>query len=110
MTTYKQLVRSHLQPLIDAGLTQRELAGKLGLELPNYVSMVLSDRYPEALLPLTRLPAMCALCGLTATESLRLAKRLVAAGARKAVHMDAETFDWVLRCTALALKEPRRAA
>lgn len=107
MPTYKELVRSHLQPLIDAGMTQREIAEKLGIESPNYISMVLSDRYPEALLPLTRLPAMCSLCGLTATESLRLAKRLVAAGAKKAVHMDVATFEWMLRCTALALKEPR---
>jgi transcriptional regulator with XRE-family HTH domain len=109
MTTYKELVRSHLQPLIEAGLTQREVAEKLGIESPNYISMVLSDRYPEAQLPMTRLPAMCALCGLTATESLRLAKRLVAACARKTVQLDVATFEWMLRCTALALKEPRGA-
>src|SRR5258706_14510953 len=101
MTTYKELVRSHLQSLIDAGMPQRVIAEKLGIEWRNYTSMVLSDRYPEALLPLTRLPAMCSLCGLTATESLRLARRLVTASAMKAVHLDVATFEWVLRCTAL---------
>ena len=109
MTIYKTLVRSHLQPLIAAGMTHREVAAKLGIESPNFISMVLSDRYPEALLPLTRLPAMCSLCGLTGTESLRLAKRLVAASVVKTVHMDVATFEWILRCTALALKEPRGA-
>lgn len=110
MTTYKQLVRSHVQPLLDAGMTQREIAAKLGFNSPNYVSMLLNDRHPEAVLPLSRLPAMCALCGLTATESLRLARKLMAIGATKVVHMDVATFDWVMRCTALALKEARGVA
>lgn len=109
MTTYKTLVRSHLQPLIAAGMTQREVAEKLGIESHNFISMILSDRYPEALLPLTRLPAMCSLCGLTGTQSLRLVKRVVADSAVKAMHMDVATFEWILRCTALALKEPRGA-
>jgi transcriptional regulator with XRE-family HTH domain len=106
---YKELVRSHLQPLLDTGMTQREVAEKLGLENPNYVSMMLSDRYPEAELGLARLPALCALCGLTARESLRLAKRLLAGGTKKAVHLDVPTFEWLLRCTALALQEPASA-
>lgn len=109
MATYKELVRNHIQALIDAGATQRDIAAKLGFESPNFVSMILSDRNPKTVLPLKRLPRLCALCGLTAIESLRLVKRLVASKAKGAFEMDEETLEWVMRCTALALKERRLA-
>jgi hypothetical protein len=103
MANYKTLVRRHLQPLLDAGMTQRQVAQKLGIQS----SMVLSERCPEALLPLMRLPALARLCGLTGIESLRLVKRLTTDSAKKAVQFDVLTFEWILSCTVLALKEPR---
>ncbi len=109
MTTYKSMVRGHLQPLLDAGATQRQIADSLGLENPNFISMVLSDRYPNALLSFPRLRAMCALCGLSATQSLSLVRQLSKVSGKKSVQFDEETFEWMLRCTALALKEPRGA-
>ena len=109
MTTYKQKVRSFIQPLLDAGMTQGEVATRLGLKHPNHVCQILGDHYPTQVLPIGRLPALCSLCGLTATESLRLVKSLVASATKKGMQLDVPTFEWLLRCTALALKEPRGA-
>ena len=104
-TSYKHWVREQLEPLLDAGATQRELATRLGLANPNFLSMILGDSCPESMLPLSRLPALCTLCGLSAMESLRGVRKLLDSGARRGVHFDVPTFEWMLRCTALALRD-----
>lgn len=104
--TYKELVCTHLQPLLDRGMRRHDVADKLGLESPNMVSMVMSPRY-KTLLPLRRIPALSALVGLTACQSLVLVKHLVASSEAKKVELDMGTFRWLVRCIALVLQERR---
>ncbi|MCC5611438.1 hypothetical protein LC612_33030 [Nostoc sp. CHAB 5834] len=106
--TYKELVRSHIQNVLEKGVTQRDLAVKLGLneQSRNFISMVLSDAYPEQLLPIGRLPALSRVCGLTCHESLQLVKALVNSRAKKGVQLDSAVLEWMLSCNESATKVP----
>ena len=72
MLKSKALLRKHVQPLLDSGYKQYELARELGFSRPTFVSMLLSDNRPEALLPLNRLERLAELCHLTEREVMEL--------------------------------------
>ncbi len=108
MSDFKKMVAGYVQPLLDSGATGRQVAADLGLPQPNYLYMILSDRYPEAQLPLQRIPALVSLCGLTARQALALVKlKLRSSKGGQRVVLDEDTFNWLIRCTALGLKEVR---
>src|SRR4051812_27775391 len=106
MPTYKQLVAAQLKPLIESGITQRELTQRLGLGRPNFMSMLLNPDTPDRL-PAKRLPALQELCRFGPVEALRLVRQH-AKDYPGGCELDIGTIDWVIRNTAraAALRRP----
>lgn len=106
MPTYKEEIRCHVQELLDGGLTQAELAKNLGLEHPNFLSMVLNPKHPTTLLPPGKLPALQQICALSNLQSLRLFRLACSpSGGKKSMRMDPALFDWLVRVVVAAKKE-----
>lgn len=89
---YRELVASHLQTLRDHGLTNQQIADKLGLAKGNYVSMLINTEETGTVLALKRLPALTNACGLNDYEALLLVFKLAHYGC--ASEWDAATFRW----------------
>lgn len=107
MTSYKHAVRDRIQALLDAGLTQKEVAEWLEFENPNNVSMLMSDRYPNNILAPAKLALLQKVCRLTNCDALALFRLLASSGRgdSKAMHLNLETVDWLIRTTVLAKSE-----
>lgn len=107
MKTYKHAVRDRIQALLDTGLTQKDVALRLEFDNPNNVSMLMSDRYPNTILAPAKLPVLQNVCGLTNCEALALFRLLASSGRgdSKAMHLDLETCDWLIRTTVRAKLE-----
>lgn len=103
-SSYKQQVMRLLQPHLDAGATQRELAAKLGLAQPNFLSEVLNPSR-DVILPLGRVPALSAMAGLTARESLQLVWDY--GKLNRKVEFTPELVRCMVRWTLLASKEAK---
>lgn len=104
--TYKQAVRAHVQALLDNGFTQAEVAKKLGLDHPNFLSMVLNPKYEKTLLPPVKLQLLQQVCSLSDFESLRLFRLCcTGGGGTKGMHLDLQTVDWLIRVTIGAKRE-----
>lgn len=107
MKPYKDAVRVRIQVLLDAGLSQREVAEQLEFDNPNNISMLMSDRYPTTVLAPAKLPLLERACRLTACQALGLFRLYVASapGDSKSMHLDLETCDWLIRTTVRAKSE-----
>lgn len=107
MKTYKHAVRDRIQAVLDTGLTQKKFAERLEFDNPNFVSMLMSDAYPTNILAPAKLPLLQKVCGMTNCETLALFRLLIASGrgASKVMHLDLETFDWLIRTTVQAKSE-----
>lgn len=89
---YRELVVQHLQTLRDRGLTNQQIADKLGLAKGNYVSMLMKLEESGTVLALKRLPDLVDVCGLDDYAAFRLAFRFAQDG--HASEWDAATFRW----------------
>lgn len=107
--TYKELVTEHLQRAADTGLTRQQIADKLGLRRGNYVTMLMSPRYPTAMLSPCRIPALSRLCGLTALERLQLLYRRIVEFPNAAVQLSAEMLRMVMASTVEEVERRRLA-
>lgn len=106
MPTYKDQVRTHVQELLDDGSTQAEVAKKLGLEHPNFLSMVLNPKHAKTLLPPSKLPALQQLCSLTDMQALKLFRLACSpSSGKKSMCLDLPTVDWLIRVTVGAKRE-----
>ncbi len=104
--TYKQAVRTHVQVLLDDGLTQAAVAAKLELDHPNFLSTVLNPKHEKTLLPPAKLPLLQEACSLSDFESLRLFRLCCAASSgKKGMHLDVTTADWLIRVAIGAKRE-----
>lgn len=93
---YRTLVATHLQSLADTGLTQQQVARRVGLKNGPYVSMLLNpDR--EDILALNRLPALAEVCELDDVEALRLALLLARDHPNHASRIDQATMHWLVK-------------
>lgn len=99
---YRELVASHLQTMRAGGLTNQQIADKLGLGKGNYVSMLMNMAEAGTVLALRRLPALAEACGLNDYEALLLVFKLAQYGC--ASEWDAATFAWHGRILAGALR------
>jgi transcriptional regulator with XRE-family HTH domain len=107
--TYKTRVAEHLESAASRyGLTQQQLAERLGLKKGNYVSMLANPATKDQL-SLSRLPALAKLCGLTPAECLALVYRRIADHPDQPVQLDVDVFKLVLTCT-VAVVDAKRAA
>jgi hypothetical protein len=89
---YRELVVQHLQTLRVRGLTNQQIADKLGLAKGNYVSMLMKLEESGTVLALKRLPDLQDSCGFNDYEALRLWFKLAKDG--HASEWDAATFRW----------------
>lgn len=96
----KKLIRDHVEPLLKAGLTQREFAQEMSFKQPNYVSMLLSDNYPDALMSPNRICTLADVCGLTDEQVVELTLARLDDAKGKPVEMSAETLRFVMRAYA----------
>lgn len=101
----KTLVRAYLQAKIDAGITQREIAAALGIRSNNFISMLMSDQYPRALLPLNRLTALISYCGLSPAQAMNLVLARIDDARGSGIEINKPTMLNILRQFGLLLNE-----
>ena len=104
MTTSKQMVNKYLQAKIDNGFTQKEIAKYLGYPNPNYVSMLMSEKYPRALISMNRLKTFASFCNLSPMETLLLALARMSDAGDAPVEFSKCSMLWLLRIFGQALK------
>lgn len=92
-----KLIRKHLQPLMDAGAKQKNIAADLGLDNPNYLSMILSDKYETSLLSLNRLEMLSKLCGLSREATIEMALARVSDAGDRPIEMNSDAFKFILK-------------
>lgn len=102
----KELVIQHIAAKLSQGdFKQRHVAQALGINSPNFVSMLLSPEYPRTLLPLNRLQAFSEFCGLTPLQTVNLAVARIQDGEKGAVEMSKGTLLWLFKRFVLALMD-----
>jgi hypothetical protein len=102
MFEYKKAIQAHLGPQAMA-MGKAAVAAHLGIK-SNFVTAILSDKDPYEVLPVSCLPALETLCGLSAAEGLRLLSLRVsdsssttyARHAKPRVGLDRDTLDWII--------------
>lgn len=97
MTKSKKLVRAHLQPVLSSGYSRKDFARDMEFESPNYVSMLLRENYPNALLSPNRIESFAGVCGLSDEDVLRLALARLEDAGDKPVEMNAAALKFLLR-------------
>lgn len=98
--TYKTQISYYLQICLDTGLTQAELATRLGFKSSNLISMHLDPNHAISPFPIKRLPALARECGLNAYECLVLLHKRSACHPDSATRLDKETLHFLVRCSA----------
>lgn len=102
----KKLVNRYIQPLLNAGHTQKDIAKALGYNNPNYLSMLLSEKYETTLISLNRIERLAEVCGLNETEILQLALARVEDAKNSAIEMSPQSLKYLLKSFAsLATKK-----
>jgi hypothetical protein len=96
--TYKERIAAHLRACLRAGLTQAELARKLGFKHSNVISMHLDPANGISPFPLKRLPALAAQCHLAAGDVLELVTIRAVNHPESATELDKPTLDFILGC------------
>lgn len=96
MKKSKKLVQRHIQAMLNAGWTKKDLARELGLPNPNYLSMLTRENYPNTLLSLDRIERFATVCNLSDEDALRLALARVEDAAGNAAEMSKEAFKALL--------------
>jgi len=104
MNISKQIVMQHLQAKVDEGYSQKDIAKHLGFPNPNFVSMLMSEKYPKTLLSMNRLKAFASFCNLTAMETLRFAIARIADSGDAPLELSKSTMLWLFRVFGEALK------
>lgn len=94
--TYRELIAQHLRTLKDKGMTNQEVADKLGLGKGNYVSMLMNPVGVETPLALKRLPALTKLCGLTPYQAALLVVKRAQCHPDSATELCLETLTWTM--------------
>ena len=69
----------------------------MDIDSQNYVSMLLSDNYPNALLSPNRFETFAKVCNLSDEEVMRLALARLRDAGEKPVEMNVEAFKFLLR-------------
>lgn len=100
----KELLRRHIQPLIDAGATQKAVSQSLSFKKPNYLSMLLSDKYTN-LYPLDRLEKLSQVCNLNEEDTINFVLARFNDAKLMPVEMSSVTFKYLLTTTAKIVKD-----
>ena len=94
--TYMQRIAAHLKALCEAGMTQRQLAHRLGFKTGNVVNMHMNPESSIAPFPLKRLPALCACAQLDPREAMSLVLARTKDHGDAPTQLDPRTLKWIL--------------
>lgn len=107
---YINRVAQLLRERADLGLSQKEMAEKLGIASKNYISMISGkSKRATSPLPLTRIPNLVELCGLTPKQGLELVFLRAKCHPKNPTAFDTATMACVMSWTRTVLAE-REAA
>lgn len=96
---YKAKISYYLQSRLDTGLTQAQLAGRLGFNNSNVISMHLDPSNAISPFPVKRLPALAAECGLDDRQCLALLNQRAIDHPDSPTQLDQATLHFVMRCS-----------
>ena len=96
----KKIVRAHIQKLLDAGFSQKEVSEKMDYSTPNNISMLLSDTYPKYLISPNKIPNLQKACGLSDGEVVGLTLARLDDAGDSSVEMTKESFKFFLKAFA----------
>jgi hypothetical protein len=102
---YKKAVAALLQSRSDAGMTNQEIACALKLKNGNVVSMHMNPTDNISPFPLTRLPALARLCGLSPMECLKLIDLRAFCHPKNPTCFDRGFMRWMLGVTRGAVEQ-----
>lgn len=101
--SYKATIAFYLQSRLDTGLTQAQLAHRLGFKSGNIISMHLDPDNAISPFPVARLPALAAECALDSCACLALLNQRATHHPDNATRIDKATLHFLVRCSAGAV-------
>lgn len=102
--SYKAKIAAYLQSRLDIGLTQAQLAHRLGFKTSNVISMHLDPNNAISPFPVARLPALADECGLDSYACLTLLNLRAIHHPDNATKIDKATLHFLVRCSAGAIQ------
>ena len=106
--TFNQLVAEYLhQAKVREGLTNEQLARRIGLDKGNYISMLMTKPATQSPMSLKRVRHLATAMGLKPRQCARLVLARSRNHPDSATALDKETLTWVLRSFKDAAKERR---
>lgn len=108
--TYKECIAYYLRACLSHGMTQGELAKRLGFKHGNVISMHLDPSNPISPYPLKRLPALAKQCHIAAGDVLELLMTRAVYHPDNATELDKPTLDFILLCNTEAVLQQAEAA
>jgi len=97
MPKSKTLVRNHVEAALPSDYRKKDFAQAMAIDSQNYVSMLLSDKYPNALLSPNRFEAFAKVCNLSDEEVLDLALARLEDAGDKPIELSVATFKFLLQ-------------
>ena len=92
----KTIVSNQIQSLVDNGMRQYEVAEALGIDSPNYVSMLKNPDDKKALLSPDRIEQFAKICAMTPQEVMSLIFARLRDAEGRPIEMGLDTFKFLL--------------
>lgn len=106
----KTIVSNQIQNLIDNGMRQYEVAEALGIDSPNYVSMLKNPDDKKTLLSPDRIEQLAKVCAMTPQEVMNLIFARLRDANGRPIEMSLDTFKFLLVSFVACVDERRAAA
>ena len=105
---YQEHIAALLRQLSDSGLTNQQIADRLGFANGNVISMHMTAPQNISPYPIKRLPALVEACGVDARTALKLVAKRARFHPDNPTQFDHPTMVWQVRITVAAFEFHRR--